>query len=342
MLDGRKILIAGPCSAESEAQVLACSGAVSRMGADFFRAGVWKPRTRPGSFEGLGETALPWLVKAAEISGIRAITEVAGASHVQSCLDAGLDAFWIGARTTTNPFLIQEIADALRGTGCKVFVKNPVSPDVDLWAGAIERLIDAGLDGIVAVFRGFTSISAGVYRNAPLWNAVVKLRSRFPGIPVICDPSHIAGDASLVPEVAQKAMDLGLDGLMVECHPNPHAALSDPLQQLTFEELESMIDNLSIRSSVSVDAAFNEDLAVFRAEIDEIDSCLVSQLARRMEISRRIGEQKRNRNVSIIQPERWGSIISDVLAQAAREGLDEDFVRNLFAMIHEESVKQQQ
>lgn len=341
VLKSDKILIAGPCSAESESQVLACAAAVKGLGADFFRAGLWKPRTRPGCFEGLGEQAIPWLAKASETYGIPVVTEVAGAAHVRQCLDAGIKAFWIGARTTTNPFLVQEIADSLSGTDAKVFIKNPVSPDENLWIGAVERLRKAGIDDIALIHRGFASLNSGRYRNAPLWPMLLQIKDRLPGLPIICDPSHIAGDAAFVPELAQRAMDLGLDGLMIECHPDPSQALSDSTQQLTPEELKILLDKLVIRTEDTTDEAFNENLSELRADIDALDAALVDSLSKRMEISRKIGELKKATNISIVQPGRWDNVLASVANLAQEQGLDPDFVRRLFSLIHEESIKQQ-
>lgn len=340
MLKSGKILIAGPCSAESEAQVLCCAAAVKELGADYFRAGLWKPRTRPGCFEGLGAEAIPWVVKASEAYGIPAITEVAGASHVQMCLEAGIKTFWIGARTTTNPFLVQEIADSLKGTDVKVFVKNPVSPDANLWLGATERLQKAGINDITLIHRGFGSIN-GRYRNAPHWSLLLQMKDKLPGIPIICDPSHIAGDSAYVSEVAQRAMDLGLDGLMIECHPDPSKALSDAAQQLTPEQLKTMLEGLVIRTEATSDESFNETLSELRADIDELDAALVDSLSKRMDISRKIGELKRATNISIVQPVRWDSVLANVEKLAQEQDLDSEFIRSLFSLIHEESIKQQ-
>lgn len=335
-------LIAGPCSAESRGEVLSAAASLKAIGADTFRAGLWKPRTSPVSFRGVGAEGLPWLTEVRDTLGMRVTTEVASPDHVRACLDAGLDLLWLGARTTANPFLVQEIADSLKGcNGVTVMVKNPVSPDLELWAGTMERLRAAGITDLVAVHRGFSSFERLRYRNNPLWQIPVQLRGRFPDIPVICDPSHIAGDASLVPEVAQKALDLGFEGLMVEVHPNPSSALSDAPQQLSPVQLQSMLDGLSVRSSASSDAAFNESLCALRARMDEIDDALISLLADRMAASREIGELKKSGGVAIAQSSRWEEVLSSALALGRSRGLPESLVRDFFDLLHEASISVQ-
>ena len=337
-----KMLIAGPCSAESREQVLEAASMVKAAGADLFRAGVWKPRTHPGCFEGVGEEALEWLVEARRQTGLDVVTEVAKAGHVELCLDAGVRNMWLGARTTINPFLVQEIADALKGSDARILLKNPVAPDTGLWVGAVERMRSAGMKDIVLVHRGFVSREKGRYRNDPMWQVLLEIRHELPGIPIICDPSHIAGDSALVPEVAQMAMDLGLDGLMIECHPDPGKALSDAAQQLSAAQLSDLLGSLVIRSADSPDEKFKADLSALRAQIDLLDASLVDALARRMDISRHIGQLKKENRISILQAERWDVVMEDVLSRAAESGLDSRLVEEVFALIHAYSVKQQQ
>jgi chorismate mutase len=336
-----KLLIAGPCSAESREQVLQAARAVKEIGADIFRAGVWKPRTHPGCFEGIGEPALEWLAQVQETLGLEVTTEVASAHHVRLCLEKGIRTVWIGARTTTNPFMVQEIADALKGSGATVLVKNPVNPDVDLWIGAAERLASNGINDIILVHRGFSKGLAGRYRNDPKWHLLLQVRERMPQLPLICDPSHIAGERELVPEIAQRAMDLGLDGLMIECHPDPSVALSDASQQLTPASLKVLLDNLVTRVQDSSDAAYRDRLEMLRSQIDSLDADIIDNLARRMEISRQIGALKRENGISIVQPVRWGRVMQDALQRAAASGLEEELVNKIFALIHEASVRQQ-
>ena len=336
-----KLIIAGPCSAESRAQVLLAARAVKAAGAEIFRAGAWKPRTHPGGFQGIGEEALDWLAEAQETVGIEAATEVASAAHVRLCLEKGIRTLWIGARTTTNPFLVQEIADALKGEYARVLIKNPVNPDVDLWMGAAERFAASGVNDIILVHRGFSNDLEGRYRNDPKWHVILKVRERMPDLPLICDPSHIAGKRELVREIAQRAMDLGLDGLMIECHPNPEEALSDAAQQLTPSQLEKLLSGLVIRVPDSDDAAYRDRLEMLRSQIDSLDADIIDSLARRMEISRLIGALKRENGISIVQPARWGRVMQDAFEKAAASGLDQDLVNRIFSLIHEASVKQQ-
>ena len=335
------MLIAGPCSAESLDQVLSTAAAVKALGADVFRAGAWKPRTHPGCFQGVGEEALDWLAQVQETLGMEVTTEVASAAHVRLCLEKGISTLWIGARTTTNPFLVQEIADALKGSGARILVKNPVNPDVGLWIGAAERFAAIGIKDIVLVHRGFSNDLPGKYRNDPRWHLLLQVRERVPELPLICDPSHIAGDRELVAEIAQRAMDLGLDGLMIECHPNPSKALSDGGQQLTPEQLGELLDGLVTRVADSSDAAYRDRLEMFRSQIDSLDAQMLDCLARRMEISRQIGALKRENGISIVQPARWGRVMQDALERAASSGLDQELVDKIFKLIHEASVGQQ-
>ena len=335
-------LIAGPCSAESPQQLMETARGLTGCGVSVFRAGLWKPRTHPGSFEGVGAEGLPWLVAVREETGLPVATEVAGAKHVEACLKAGLDALWIGARTTTNPFLVQEIAEALAGVDIPVYIKNPVHPDAELWAGAVERLQRTGSGRIGLVLRGFTTPESGPYRNAPLWPLAVGMRTRFPELPLLVDPSHIAGDGSLVPEISQKALDLGLDGLMVEVHAHPEAALSDAAQQLTPADFRALLDGLRERAADTDAPDYREGIEALRARIDTIDEQLLALLASRMEVSREIGEYKREHGIAILQPGRWESLLEQVMAEGRRKGLPEDFIRRVFEAVHEESVRRQE
>lgn len=335
-------LIAGPCSAESPQQLMETARGLTGCGVSVFRAGLWKPRTHPGSFEGVGAEGLPWLVAVREETALPVATEVAGAKHVEACLKAGLDVLWIGARTTANPFLVQEIAEALAGVDIPVYVKNPVHPDAELWAGAVERLQRAGVRRIGLVLRGFTTPESGPYRNAPLWPLAVGMRTRFPELPLFVDPSHIAGEAGLVPDISQKALDLGLDGLMVEVHAHPEAALSDAAQQLTPAGFRTMLAGLQERAADTDAPDYREGIEALRARIDTIDEQLLALLASRMEVSREIGEYKREHGIAILQPGRWESLLEQVMAEGRRKGLPEEFIRRVFEAVHEESVRRQE
>lgn len=338
----RPLYVAGPCSAESEQQVLATARAVAGLGVGIFRAGLWKPRTHPGRFEGVGAKGLPWLRRVKEETGLAVCTEVAGAGHVEACLKAGVDLVWIGARTTANPFLVQEIADALAGTGLPVLVKNPVSPEIGLWAGALERLSRAGVGSMGLVHRGFSTSSPSPWRNAPGWAVAIEMRTRFPQLPFLADPSHMAGDRKYVQEIAQRALDLGFDGLMLECHCCPEKALSDALQQLSPEGLRGLLESLKVRTSHSDDEEFQRGMEAFRARIDEIDGNLLQLLRQRMDVSRSIGLYKKKHNVAIVQAGRWEQLLSGMLEQAAALGLSEQTVRTIMTAIHEESVRVQE
>lgn len=334
-------LIAGPCSAETEQQLMQTAEELKTRGVQMFRAGLWKPRTLPGSFEGVGSRGLVWLQRVQRELGMKVCTEVANAEHVRECLDAGIDMLWIGARTSGNPFHVQEIADALAGSGMTVLVKNPTSPDLDLWAGAIERIKAAGIEHIALVYRGFKAFDNGKYRNTPHWQSFADFRRRYPELPFVCDPSHIAGDSSLVGEVAETAMGLGFDGLMVEVHCNPSEALSDAAQQLRPEQFATMMHSLKTRLSDTQDPLYRDTLTQLRQEIDELDDELVSVLARRMQISRQIGAIKRDNNVSVVQARRWGEVMGQVLAQGECQGLDKKLLSRIFNEIHEASIEEQ-
>lgn len=339
--DAGPYVIAGPCSAESEEQVMRTASQLREGGVGVLRAGLWKPRTRPGCFEGVGERGLPWLQRVQRELGLKVCTEVASAAHVQACLAAGIDMVWIGARTTTNPFLVQEVADALSGSDIPVLVKNPINPDLALWTGAVERLRAAGVRKVGVVLRGFSSADERKYRYSPQWQMAIDMRHRFPGLPFLCDPSHMAGCREYIADLSQRALNLGLDGLMVESHCCPAEALSDAAQQLTPGELAAMLQSLSVRASDTEDQAYREHIEQLRATIDELDTRIIRDMAERMDVSRRIGESKRESNVAILQMSRWDEVMEKVLADADLYGLDRDFVSRIFGIIHEESVREQ-
>ena len=339
---GKPYVIAGPCSAESEEQVLdtarqlAASGRVSS-----FRAGIWKPRTRPGGFQGLGAVALPWLAAMERETGLAAITEVARPEHIELALKAGLRQFWIGARTTVNPFIVQELADALKGSGCRVWVKNPVSQDLGLWIGAIERFAAVGITELGAIHRGFSQYEKGLYRNPPEWQIAIALKSQCPTLPLLCDPSHITGDAALVPYVAQAAMDLDYDGLIIETHPNPPAALSDAAQQITPAALEDLLYNLEYRRKGAPTESGLETLHALRAEIDSLDTQWIETLATRFEKVNTLGLLKKEEHMLVLQMDRWRQILKTRLASARHHGLDERFITKLLELVHAESIRRQ-
>ena len=338
----RMFIAAGPCSAESREQVMECAKALSTGGVSFMRAGIWKPRTRPGSFEGVGLKGLAWMDEARKETGLKIGTEVAEPAHVEACLEYGMDILWIGARTSTNPFSVQAIADALRGTDIPVLVKNPMNADVGLWMGAIERLANAGITKLGAIHRGFSSELEMRYRNAPNWKAPIELRRRMPDIPMICDPSHICGKRDLIPAVAQEALDLLFDGLMLEVHPDPSVALSDAEQQLTPEQFFSLVNSLNLSHEQSDSAAFTVRMRELRETVDGFDSQLLDVLSQRMNIVRKMGELKTKQNVSTFQPQRWQEIVDDRVAKGTGFNLSESFVLQLMQSIHEEAIRQQE
>ncbi|MCQ2069005.1 MAG: bifunctional 3-deoxy-7-phosphoheptulonate synthase/chorismate mutase type II [Bacteroidaceae bacterium] len=334
---GRIPIVAGPCSAESENQVLDCARSLAALGIKVFRAGVWKPRTRPGNFEGAGTPALEWLRKVKSETGMAVTTEVANTRHVEAALKAGIDILWIGARTTTSPFAVQEIADALRGTDIPVLVKNPINAELELWIGAFERLSEAGLKRLAAIHRGFSSYNERIYRYSPEWQIPIELRRRIPGLPVICDPSHMAGRSELVPHLAQMALDMKADGLFIEAHPNPAQALSDRAQQLTPEQLAELTGKLVFhRDPEPADTAFMEP---YRSKLEEVDLKLIQDLAERFRITGSIGEYKNLNNLAILQPDRYNSISDELVNEGLKFGLDEKFIRLLFETIHAESIR---
>jgi chorismate mutase len=337
------IFIAGPCSAESEEQVLSAAHEIANSGhVGIFRAGIWKPRTMPGGFEGLGEVALPWLKKVKEQTSLLTACEVANAGHVKLALAYGVDILWIGARTAVNPFSVQEIADSINGMDITVMIKNPVNVDLALWIGAIERFKNAGIKNIIAIHRGFSVVSEGSkYRNAPMWKIPFELRRRYPNLPIICDPSHITGNASMIRDVSQKALDLGFDGLMIESHPNPKVALSDAKQQITPKELNTMLAELKIRQTSSDDDIFEDELTILRKKIDRLDTELLDILSLRKKVTEKIGAAKARSNVTILQPERLQKMIDARVATGESLDLTESFIQEVFQIIHEESVRVQ-
>ncbi len=333
----RPVVIAGPCSAETREQVLETAEKLAANGVKIFRAGIWKPRTKPGGFEGVGVPGLAWLKEVKEKFGMLTATEVATPAHVFEALKAGVDVLWIGARTVTNPFAMQELADALRGTDLPVLVKNPVNPDIELWIGAIQRLWNAGLRNIGVIHRGFSSYDKKIYRNAPLWHIPIELRRRFPEMTIFCDPSHIGGKRELVAPLAQQAMDLNFDGLIIESHCDPDKALSDAAQQLTPEVLDYTLNMLVIRDNVQT----TENITVLRKEIDELDTQLLQLLAKRMGVSREIGTYKKEHNMPILQSNRYDEILKSRRERGEQMDLDGEFVNKIMTAVHEESVRVQ-
>ena len=333
----RPTVIAGPCSAETAEQVMNTAAQLAGKGVKIFRAGIWKPRTKPGGFEGIGKEGLPWLNRVQQELGMKVATEVATKAHVEAALEAGIDVLWIGARTAANPFAMQEIADALAGHDVPVLVKNPVNPDLELWIGGLERINQAGITRLGVIHRGFSTYEKKLYRNLPMWHIPIELHRRLPGLPIFCDPSHIGGARELVAPLCQQAMDLGFDGLIVECHCNPDAAWSDAKQQVRPDVLDFILDRLVIRNT----AASTESLDVLRHQIDEIDNSLIEMLAKRMRISREIGQYKREHDMTVVQTTRYNEILDKRGAQGVLCGMSADFIKAVFEAVHEESVRQQ-
>ena len=333
----RPLVIAGPCSAETEEQVLDTARSLAAEGIRICRAGLWKPRTKPGGFEGVGETGIPWLQRVKRETGMYTSTEVATREHVAAALKGGVDLLWIGARTAANPFAMQEIADALRGADVPVLVKNPVSPDLELWIGAIERIYNAGIRRIGAIHRGFTSIDKSLYRNHPMWAIPIELHRRLPRLPIFCDPSHIGGKRELIAPLSQQAMDLGFDGLIIEAHCSPDCAWSDKAQQVTPEALAYIIRNLVIRD----ESITTESLTELRSQIDKLDDQLLELLSRRMRVSRDIGQYKKEHNMPVLQTQRYEELLARRAGQAEQMGMDREFMRTVLQAIHGESIRQQ-
>lgn len=338
----RPLVIAGPCSAETQEQVMATAKElVQNEDVRIFRAGIWKPRTRPNSFEGVGEKGLEWLAQVKQETGLLVTTEVANATHVEQALKHGIDILWIGARTTVNPFSVQEIADALKGTNIPVMVKNPINVDLALWMGALERLNLAGLDKLVAIHRGFSTSEKTQYRNQPLWRIPIELKRHLPDLSIICDPSHITGDRNRIALVCQKAMDLDMDGVMVETHPNPEEAWSDAAQQVTPTALSSIIKSLKLKTEFSPDRTFEHDLGDLRTQIDRLDSEIIESLRMRFNIVERIGDLKMKSNVTALQVHRMDTMMKKIGEMAEKVGLRPEFVEEIYHVVHEESVKVQ-
>lgn len=336
----KPLLISGPCSAESREQVLATAAQLHATGlVSAFRSGVWKPRTRPNSFEGHGETALEWLAEVKEQFGFPLTVEVATPRHVEACLKAGIDILWVGARTSVNPFSIQELAESLRGVDIPVMVKNPLNPDLSLWIGVLERFYLSGITKLAAIHRGFNTYEKTRYRNEPLWNIPIELKSQFPGLPIICDPSHIAGKRSLLQEVAQQALLLDMNGLMIESHYLPEKALTDSAQQLNPEKLQGLFDALMVPVSAEENPCF--ELEVLRKRIDEFDNQLINTLSKRMQVVREIAHLKADCKMTILQVRRWNAIIESRLETGVEKGLNEKFLKDLLDLIHKESIELQ-
>ncbi len=333
----RPFVIAGPCSAETEEQVVTTARQLASRGCKMYRAGAWKPRTKPGGFEGNGEQALPWLRRVKEETGMLVATEVATPEHVELALQYGIDILWVGARTSANPFAMQALADSLRGTDATVLVKNPVNPDLELWIGAMERINQAGITRMAAVHRGFSSYDNKIYRNAPTWQIPIELRRRIPNLPIVCDPSHIGGRRELIAPLCQQAMDLGFDGLIIESHCSPDEAWSDAKQQVTPDVLDYILGLLVVRDG----SVTTEGIYELRKQIDDLDNQLMELLSKRMRVCREIGQYKKEHNMTVLQTVRYNEIQSKRGAQGALCGMDPDFVRKVFEEVHEESVRQQ-
>lgn len=332
-------VIAGPCSAETEEQVLRTAHELSEMGIHIFRAGIWKPRTKPGGFEGVGVTGLKWLERVRKETGMRTIVEVATPAHVDAALSSGVDMLWIGARTSSGPFAMQEIADELKrlGADVPVLVKNPVSADLELWIGALERLYEAGINRLGAIHRGFATYNDHIYRNHPQWRIPMDLRLRYPRLPIFCDPSHIAGRRDLIYPISQHAVDIGFDGLIIETHCCPDNAWSDAAQQITPRQLKDLLGKLIWR----VVPVNQEDLMFLRNQIDQLDSELLEILSRRMDVARQIGKYKHEKNMPIIQPDRFDLLSKRLIAEGEKMGMSEHFLKSILSAVHEESVRQQ-
>ncbi len=336
------LVIAGPCSAETEEQVLKIAHELKDSDASIYRAGIWKPRTRPGGFEGVGAIGLKWLQKAKAETGLLMATEVANATHVKLALEHDIDVLWIGARTTVNPFAVQEIADALENTDKIVLVKNPVNPDLALWIGGVERLYNAGIKKLGVIHRGFSTYEKTKYRNIPEWQIPIELQSRFPGLPLIGDPSHITGKRDMIQEVSQQMLDLNYDGLIIETHCDPDNAWSDAAQQVTPTVLKQIFEDLKVKKTSTSDDHFNNEMAKLRAHIDIADSKLLDILGNRMKVAEQIGALKKANNVAVLQNKRWNEILGKMILEGESKGLSEEFVLKLFKAVHQESIGHQE
>ncbi len=338
----KPLLISGPCSVETEEQLTATAQQLAAIGkVQVLRGGLWKPRTRPDTFEGVGATGIPWMLKARELTGLPITTEVATAEHVELCLKNNFDMLWVGARTVANPFSVQEIADALRGTDIPVIVKNPINADLQLWIGAMERFQRAGINKIIALHRGFSHNAKSIYRNQPMWELPIALKTQFPSLPVFCDPSHICGQRDLLQAVAQKALDLGMEGLMLESHITPDEAWSDAKQQITPARLNELIEALHVRTATTTDILFGNELQALRASIDKIDEEIIQLISSRMQLSAEVGRYKKKHNITILQVERWKEIMDTRSMLAANLGLSADFITKYLEQVHKESIRTQ-
>jgi chorismate mutase len=336
------LLIAGPCSAETEEQLVATAHLLKNTGrVTAFRAGIWKPRTRPGEFEGIGSIGLEWLKRAKAETGLPTAIEVATAKHVEEALKAGVDILWVGARSTANPFTVQEIADALKGVDVPVMVKNPVNPDISLWIGALERINNAGITKLAAIHRGFSSHEKSAFRNEPMWDIAIHLKTLAPELPVICDPSHITGNRDLIGYISQKALDLDMQGLMIESHIDPSVAWTDAKQQVTPSALADIIDHLTLRKPETGDAKVNDKLSELRGNIDKIDDLLIQKIAERMKISEQIGSYKKDNNITILQVNRWEEILTKRINYGKALNLNPEFTEKFLELIHNESIQRQ-
>ena len=336
----RPIIIAGPCSAETEEQVMQTARELSAIGIKIFRAGIWKPRTRPNAFEGIGNEGLKWLRRVKEETGMLTTTEVANVKHVYEALKNGIDLLWVGARTSANPFAVQDIADALKGVDITIMVKNPVNPDVDLWVGALERLNNAGITKLIAVHRGFSTYEKNLYRNDPEWQIPIEIRRRIPDLKIITDPSHICGNRQLLYDVSQKAMDLNFDGLIIETHIDPDKALSDAKQQITPARLDEMLKKIIFRKGDSNGIA-HLTLTELREQIDKLDDKIIQVFEKRMKIADEIGKYKKDQNITILQTKRWDDLLKKRLTLGMRKGLSKEFILKVFQAIHQESINHQ-
>ena len=336
------LVLAGPCSAETEAQVLQIARELKDSDVSIFRAGIWKPRTRPGGFEGVGAIGLKWLQKAKAETGMLMAVEVANAAHVKLALEHDIDVLWIGARTTVNPFAVQEIADALKDTDKIVLVKNPVNPDLSLWIGGVERLYGAGIKNLGVIHRGFSVYEKTKYRNNPEWQVAIDLQNRFPLLPLICDPSHITGRRDMIQEVSQQALDLNYDGLMIETHIDPDNAWSDAAQQVTPDRLKEIFEELKVKNKSCESASYKTEIAQLRTKIDASDSKLLEILGQRMQVSEAIGNLKKDNKISVLQNQRWMEILERMKQEGSQKGLSEEFILNFFKAIHQESISHQE
>ncbi len=337
----RPIIIAGPCSAETQEQVMDAALQLKSHGINIFRAGIWKPRTRPNSFEGVGAKGLLWLQEVKQKTGMMLTTEVANAKHVELVLASDIDILWIGARTTVNPFAVQEIANALRGTDIPVMIKNPMNPDLSLWIGALERIYNAGLKKLIAIHRGFSTYQKIKYRNDPQWQIAIDLKRRLPNLPIFCDPSHICGNRSYIEEISQTSMDLNYHGLIIESHPNPDKAWSDAQQQLTPNDLAQMLNRLVIRKAEVDNENMLSTLTDLRVMIDHFDNQLLDLIEERMEVVKKIGQYKKANNIAVLQNKRWTSILERIIEKGKAKGLSKNFINKVFEAIHIESINHQ-